>query len=99
MTMNVTAMVIDDEIVTNLNDLEVAVGTTSTTEIMIPIAAGHEVGQWTLLGQTTLTSAAILLAAALAVLEIDVAGSMIVIGTVALIDRTVLDVAELTRSK
>lgn len=97
-TMSVTAEVNADMIVPNLNDLEVAVGSTITDEIMSPLGAGHEVVHWTRVGLNR-TSAMILLAIDLTVLETVAAGTMIVTDAADLIVLTVIDAAGLTRLK
>ena len=58
---------------------------------MVPIAAGHEVGQWTLMGQTTRHAAVILLAAALAVQVIDATGEMNAVDAVGLTEIEIPD--------
>ena len=97
-TMSVTAAVNADMIVPNLNDLEVAVGSTITDEIMSPLGAGHEVVHWTRVGPNR-TSAMTLLAVDLTVLETVAAGTMIVTDAADLIVLTVIDAAGLTRLK
>ena len=97
-TMSVTTAVNADMIVPNLNDLEVAVGSTITDEIMSPLGAGHEVAHWTRVGPNR-TSAMTLLAVDLTVLETVAAGTMIVNDAADLIVLTVIDAAGLTRSK
>lgn len=97
-TMSVTAEVNADMIVPNLNDLEVAVGSTITDEIMSPLGAGHEVVHWTRVGLNR-TSAMTLLAVDLTVLETVAAGIMIVTDAADLIVLTVIDAAGLTRLK
>ena len=97
-TMSVTAEVNADMIVPNLNDLEVAVGSTITDEIMSPLGAGHEVVHWTRVGPNR-TSAMTLLAVDLTVLETVAAGTMIVTDAADLIVLTVIDAAGLTRLK
>ena len=97
-TMSVTTAVNADMIVPNLNDLEVAVGSTITDEIMSPLGAGHEVVHWTRMGLNR-TSAMTLLAVDLTVLETIAAGTMIVTDAADLIVLTVIDAAGLTRLK
>ena len=97
-TMSVMAAVNADMIVPNLNDLEVAVGSTITDEIMSTLGAGHEVVHWTRVGPNR-TSAMILLAVDLTVLETVAAGTMIVTDAADLIVLTVIDAAGLTRLK
>lgn len=97
-TMSVMAAVNADMIVPNLNDLEVAVGSTITDEIMSPLGAGHEVVHWTRVGPNR-TSAMTLLAVDLTVLETVAAGTMIVNDAADLIVLTVIDAAGLTRLK
>ena len=86
MTMDVTATVIADTIVTNLSALANAVSTTSLHETEITTAADLAAVQWTHVGHSALMSAVTLHTAGLAVPANGAAGTMNVIIAVDPID-------------
>jgi hypothetical protein len=74
--MDVPATVITDMIVTDLNAIVAAVGTTSLHENVIAIAADPAAVQWTHMGHSVLITAVTLHTAALAVPATVAAGTM-----------------------
>ena len=86
-TMDAKATVIDNMIVTDLNALVTAVGTTSLHETVITTAADPAAGQWIHVGHSVLISVVTLHTASLAVPSAVAAGTMTVIIAVDLTDQ------------